>query len=472
MGRVLVPIGIGILVIAALIFYVHSTKTLPPLSAAQTGMASSMRFQYAVYLLSKPKNNPSMLLHNMLVSEFPTLKTVDELPPDPHEMLVVAELHDDVQKHYTPPSIDALRYLGHGLSSEQAEALQQSNSVFVMTFAHPKASVWTALRNADVIVEEISRQMGGIVWDEETREAFSPDAWHQRRLASWTGAIPKISTQTVIHNYQNGRFVRAITLGMSKTGLPDLVVNDFPWSAEVQVDDLINVLAQLMAERGLTEKSSTFRLNLRSLSSPEMRAAEMKSLKDNALAVAYVSLRVGESEEGDPENRLIELTADKYQGEDAQAKQELLFSCLFGTEDSVANVEHSDELLEESRKEKGKLPQLHKAFSAGLKPGEYIELKAPFLTADGGTEWMWVEVTDWHDYGIEGTLENDPANVPGLRAGQIVEIKEEDVFDYLRRHPDQTDEGNTTAPLLEKATTSKHSTDFDASKDKALCAPN
>jgi uncharacterized protein YegJ (DUF2314 family) len=471
--RILLTVGTFIiLVTVALVFHSHSKKTLRPLAAVQVGMASSMRFQYAVYLLSKPKDDPSVLLQAVLAHKFPALKIVDQLSSEPRQMQVVAGVHDDVQERYAPPSIKALKYSGYGLSADQAQSLQKSTSAFVMTFAHPKEYVWTALHNADAIVEEVARQTGGTVWDEETREAFSPDAWHKRRLESWTDPIPEVSTQMVIQSYQKDHFSRAITLGMAKMGLPDLIVNGFPWSYDDQVGDLMNVFAQLMAEGASMDRAATFQLDLRSLAIPEMRAGELKGLKENVLGIAYVSLRVGKWEEGDPKNRLIELTAEKYQGDDVPAKQELLISCLFGTEDSVAYVDHNDELLEESRKEKAKLPQLHKAFSAGLQPGEYIEVKAPFLTIEGGQEWMWVEVTDWHNGKIRGTLDNDPASVPGLRAGQIVAVKEEDVFDYIRHYPDRTTEGNTTAPFLEKVTTSTHPTGFDAEKNEAACTPN
>jgi len=60
-------------------------------------------------------------------------------------------------------------------------------------------------------------------------------------------------------------------------------------------------------------------------------------------------------------------------------------------------VRHNEELLAASARAKAKLPELQKAFTAGLQPGEFIDLKAPFPTPDGGTEWMWVEVTSWKD---------------------------------------------------------------------------
>src|SRR6185437_16903293 len=97
-----------------------------------------------------------------------------------------------------------------------------------------------------------------------------------------------------------------------------------------------------------------------------------------------------------------------------------------------------------------KLPQLRKAFDDGLAPGEFIELKAPFRTPTGGNEWMWVEVTRWRGKTITGTLDNNPAEIPDLKAGQVVQIWQDDVFDYIRRFSDGRIEGNTTGPILKK----------------------
>src|SRR5262249_31001406 len=91
-----------------------------------------------------------------------------------------------------------------------------------------------------------------------------------------------------------------------------------------------------------------------------------------------------------------------------------------------------------------------KAFSEGLKPMEFIDVKAPFQTSNGGREWMWVEITNWDGNKIKGLLENDPSFVPYLRAGQVVEVREEEVFDYIRHYPDKRTEGNTTNEVIRK----------------------
>jgi uncharacterized protein YegJ (DUF2314 family) len=86
-----------------------------------------------------------------------------------------------------------------------------------------------------------------------------------------------------------------------------------------------------------------------------------------------------------------------------------------------------------------------------LAPGEFIQVKSPFDTPDGGREWMWVEVTSWTGDKIKGLLSNEPFNIPDLHAGQVVEVSEADVFDYIRRLPDGTQEGNETSKVMKEA---------------------
>ncbi|HTT34063.1 MAG TPA: DUF2314 domain-containing protein, partial [Methylomirabilota bacterium] len=320
---------------------------------------------------------------------------------------------------------------------------------FILDFAHPKESVWVALHDANELVEEIARETGGLVWDEETREVYSPDAWHKRRIGDWKEGIPNISTQTVIHLYENGEFLRAISLGMTKAGLPDVAVEELPEADGNRVVSLINLFTQSMVEGRTFKQNGDFKLDLRAIQNADLREPQIKTLEPNETGIACLTLREGQHEEGDPRNRIIELTFDRYAGNDKHAKQDAALNWLFGWEDAVRNnVEHTDELLEESRKEKSKLPQLHKDFDAGLPPGEYILVKAPFDTPDGGREWMWVEIRKWKQHAITGVLQNQPDKIPNLHSGQIVEVQEENVFDYIRHYPDGHQDGNTTGDLI------------------------
>lgn len=127
-----------------------------------------------------------------------------------------------------------------------------------------------------------------------------------------------------------------------------------------------------------------------------------------------------------------------------------MLSCFFGAEDSVKAVDHTEELLAASRKARESLPNLRKAFNDGLAPGESILLKAPLSKPDGGHEWMWVGVTRWQGNRIQGLLANDPVAVRDFHAGQLVDIYEKDIFDYIHVLPDKHTEGNATGEIIHK----------------------
>ena len=63
---------------------------------------------------------------------------------------------------------------------------------------------------------------------------------------------------------------------------------------------------------------------------------------------------------------------------------------------------------------------------------------------------MWVEVTSWKGDKIKGLLKNEPYKIPKLHGGQIVDVLEGDIFDYIYRHADGVEEGNETGKLIEK----------------------
>ena len=442
----------SVLLVVVLLLLCSCSKTRPDVFPAGSPMADSIRFQYAIYFLPRAPKDPESVLRDLLARKYSKLRLVKELPSAPGEMLVQARWEKGVQKEYAPPDQEKLRLwgFGKGLSAKQEQDLQRSEEAFILDFAHPKATVWTALRNANELVEEIARETNGLVWDEETRNVFSPDSWHQSRLSTWTSEIPDITTQLTIHVYQEDEYARAITLGMVKAGLPDVVIDRFPWSSDSQMGNVINVFAQSMVEGAVFPKSGKLKLNIGEIKNAALREKELKAIKPPGTSRACLSLKVGTWEEGDPKNRLLRLGFDEYPGPDIHAQQDTMINTLFGSSDSVHHVRHNQELLEASRKARAKLPELHKAFNEGLAPGEYIEVKAPFPTPNGDTEWMWVEVAKWKEGHIKGLLANDPFEIPNLHAGQVVEVKEEDIFDYIHQYADKHREGNTTGDILHK----------------------
>jgi uncharacterized protein YegJ (DUF2314 family) len=377
-------------------------------------------------------------------------KLVSEPPRTLAKPVTTAHLIKDVADRYPAPDLKALQYFGRGLSRQQALALQKSEQALVMDFGHSKAHVWSGLKAATEIVETVARETNGLIWDDETREIFTPDEWHKRRVVAWSGTIPDVTVHTTIHVYNSGEYVRAITLGMAKFGLPDVVVQNFSWSLNQNMGHLVNAFSQSMAEGSQIATAGEYELNFRTIKDRGMRDAYVKSLKPNAKAVAHLVLMQGAPEEGDPRNRLVEIAFDKYPGVDVHARQDAMLSSLFGWEDAIKRIQHNEELTVASKQARAKLPALRKAFTEGLAPGEYIQVKAPFATPSNATEWMWVEIIEWKGSKIKGVLKNEPFDIPSLHGGQIVQVREEDVFDYLRRYPNGKEEGNETTKVILK----------------------
>jgi uncharacterized protein YegJ (DUF2314 family) len=409
-------------------------------------------FQFAIYYLPKPAKDPLVELESLLDGSFKSVEKVDELPTKPMSRMLSAWLRKDVQEAYIPPDKELLRFSGKGMSADEADALQTSSEALVLNFAHPKSEVWTGLRDACALVYSLAEKTGGLIWDEETRQVFGRSAWKEARIDQSTDAAPDISRHITIHAYQGDNNVRAITLGMSKFGLPDVVIDNFSWSHGRNVGHLINVFAQTMAEGAVVPDSGAFDLDIHAIKNAEVRDLHMSSLEKNATGKAALSLSVGKWEEGDPVNRLIEIKFDRAPGPDDHAKRDHVLARFFGWEDAVTGTKHTEEIEAASRRARAKLPALRDDFNRGLAPGEFVQVKAPFATPDGGREWMWVEVIKWDKDKISGLLKNEPFNIPGLHAGQIVEVSESDIFDYIRNHADGTSEGNETGALIQKQT--------------------
>jgi hypothetical protein len=103
-----------------------SKKPAQKSTPANSPMAESIRFQYAVYMLPIHAKNPSFLLRNALVNKYVDLKQVDEAPKEPRGMFVSAHLQKTMQRDYPPPNMESLVYSGSGISRQQAQVLQKS----------------------------------------------------------------------------------------------------------------------------------------------------------------------------------------------------------------------------------------------------------------------------------------------------------------------------------------------------------
>jgi uncharacterized protein YegJ (DUF2314 family) len=431
-----------------------AAKPVPgaPVPAGSPLKTGPIHFQFAIYYAKAPATDPMAALRGALGKSGGSPKLLASMPTPSSVSAPVVFANwntTTVLKEYRAPDMESLQRFGRGISREQAEALQKADKALILDFAHPSQLSSAAMQKALQVTLQVARDTDGLLWDEETREVFSPDEWQKRRIDSWANGLPDVSQHMTIHAYRNGDLVRAISLGMGKFGLPDVVVSDFSWSDNRSMGNLLNAFSQAMVEGITLTQPGQFDMDLRALKHAAARDPMLKGMKPNAAAVARLSLVNGTWESGDPQNRLYEIRFDRYKGPDRYAQQTAMLVSVFGAdEDRVTRLKHNDELLAASKAANAQLPKLRDAFAKGLQPGEYILVKAPFTTRGGGNEWMWVEVARWNGDAIEGLLKNEPVDVPELHAGQMVKVSQAKVFDYMRRYPDGRQEGNETSKII------------------------
>jgi uncharacterized protein YegJ (DUF2314 family) len=360
-----------------------------------------------------------------------TVRTTPEPSENGPSVLVFAPPIADL----APPNERQLTYFGRGLDDSQIPIAATSKGVLMMAWVLDDDPKLARLRNADALAHELATKQAGFVWDEITRELYTPQRWKEKRIDGWQGDLPDVQNHIVIHYYEtDGGRHRAITLGMVKFGLPDLVFDDAPLREEREAGTLIDVVAQALVE-GASVEHGELAVDLDALKHPAARArvGKAKAKGQDAKRKVRVQLVPVEREEGDPENRLVALRFPTYPGATDAERQAAALDSIFGSVPDSTVMESSDdpELAAVKKKVQARLPALATAFAKGLPLGQRISVKAPFDTKDGKREWMWVSVSEWKGNVIGGSLDNAPEIVMTLRLGSKVQVKQADVADYV-----------------------------------------
>lgn len=405
-----------------------------------------MFFEYAVYYTPDSSMRKSDVIQ-LVQKNYSDLQIIDSFPKPENVkdvQLMIKEI-ENVKEDFTAPSIEYLKHSSNGLTDNQKEILQTSDFVLLLDFMCNEDKLLSTFKNANKLTEELIINENDIIWDSETRECFTRKYWHENRLID--GNTINISKHITIHLYQNNDYCRAITLGMLKFGLPDICIENLSCSSNNSVASLINLTAQTIFEKKIIDKKGKLQIDIEALLNPELKEELLNSLENNAERKAEINIMQGTWDEGDPENRIIEIGFPKN---NPQIKQGELISKVFGSKDEVTYLSHDDEILAASEKAKEKIPELYAKFSQGLPLGTHLLIKFPFTNIVGEKEWMWVEIVKWNNKTIHGLLQNDPQIVKTLKAGQEVTKNIEDMFDYILYHPDGTKEGNETGKIISR----------------------
>ena len=413
--------------------------------------------EFALYRQST-KELTTTEVSSYIIKNSTSLELANSFDPSDGEIVFSSKIINNIHDEYAPPSGDSLRYFGKGFSIEQGELLNKSNQAIVVSLAFPTEKALLANKQATRLLLSMAKNYGGFIWDEDTREIFTRDAWNELRVQPWNDTWPNISNHIATHAYQpNDLFARAVTLGMVKFGLPDITINNFSWSMNNQIGNFINLLAQNLLEGYELNSKGELTLSIASLKNTNAKEYLSSLVFENSVTEILVKVTPSSGEEGDPDNRIIEVVFEDHPGENLQEKQERLLDSVFGWKESISLVQHNAAILDASNRAKAKLSKLQIEFTKGLEPGGHISLKAPFKTPDDNNEYMWIDVIDWRNSHISGLLKNEPFNIPELKGGSTVSIDQSLVFDYIRYYGDGRSEGNETGELIMKYQTQTRS---------------
>ncbi|MDI9310122.1 MAG: DUF2314 domain-containing protein [Limnohabitans sp.] len=345
------------------------------------------------------------------------------------------------------PNQEYLKYSSEGLSDIQKNELNKTNQIILFNFYFPKEKLYKSYQIANEFIDKITLNRNVVLYDLETRLYYDKNFWKQKTALK--SEIINIIKHINIHVYQNeNEFCRAITLGMHKFGLPDICINNISCSQIESVENLINLTAQTLYEKKEIEKNGQLELDIDIINSVELKESLLSFIYENAEKKAVIDIVEGKLEEGDPDNRLIEISFPKI---DTQIFQKKIFTKLFGFNDNIQFVKHNELIKKESQKAKDKLPELYKKFKQGLPTNSSLHMKFQFTDDQGNSEYMWVEIIKWEKLdAITGILNNTPYVLKNVKAGQKITKKSNEMFDYILYNPDGTQEGNETEKLLEK----------------------
>ena len=349
-----------------------------------------------------------------------------------------------------PPDRTVVEEVGRGLSSKDIDRLQTVSRTLFLGFEGKVDPGRTALKASQELVLRLAREAGGFVFDAESAELFTVDAFESRRVKGWKGPVPVARDQIVVSQSVGAHppLLRLVTLGMVKLGLPDLVIED---ASDAKVaSGLINLAAQRLVEGVRPDREGNLVLDVDAIANPEVKATTAVNFSEGARHRSTVLAVKGHRQEDDPENSLLEFW---FGGTDvAQREMVRAYGEIWGASDSVVRLRHDSELQAVSAKaRKHVLEVLKPRFADGKQTTEKLLVKVPFRRPTGGNEWMWMMVLRWEGSTVKGILANDGFDLPALKAGMRVEADESRIFDYILEHADGSREGNETAPLLMRA---------------------
>lgn len=133
---------------------------------------------------------------------------------------------------------------GRGLTPAVKTALPRAKRVSVIDASIPTGG--TSVLDVARVMHTFALLTGGVLWDEETQEYFSTEAWKTRRLDTWEKGVPHASFNITIFSDAADKGLR--TAGLKHFGLPELKMVQVPAESEDTALALLQAAAQIAVE--------------------------------------------------------------------------------------------------------------------------------------------------------------------------------------------------------------------------------
>jgi len=418
-------------------------------------LGQAFRFRFAIYTKLPPKLDVGRELRTALAGTgfgVAPEPAGEGLPPSPTSVFFAQPNIEE----FALPDGDSLEHFVSDMTDAEMRQLSECRAVSIFEVAGAANRTHEDYRKALMLAEKLATKLAGFIWDDETRTAHTVRGWAARR-DGWQGQLPDVTRHVSIHSYRDGELMRLVSLGMVKLGLPDVAVNHVSSTQTSNMGNLLNLIMQRLVEGESIDQQGRFHASIDALQLSSIKQQLLEDLVQGAKRELVVSLAPSPPAEGDADNRLLLLV---FPGDpkSLQERHSQAIGTLFGAQDGIAYVEHDAALLAASERARKKLRSLKANYAESPPYGEVLLVKAPFITPAGGNEWMWVEVVRWKGDTIDGILKNDAYEIPDLKDGARVQVKDEKLFDYILTRRDGSHEGNETGRLLEQRMKKRSST--------------
>ncbi len=288
--------------------------------------------------------------------------------------------------------------------------------------------------------------MSGYIYDVNAKMVFTADAYAGTLYAPSTFDIRQhVLVQK--YAYEPGRF-RVVSLGMAKFGCPEVEVRDFAADSSLVIERLAYAVAARLAAARLGQASpppfpKELVLEPSYIQGGFARPAAAAVTPAGPKAIR-VGLERGKQDQGDPQENVVRLVPPgDFHGNMEQWSTELA-GRLMGFAEKVDYLPTEAAPPAVVRKVQESLPAALEKFQAARGGGAVLFVKFACRLEGKGVEYLWMQVDNWIQPAIEGTLISEPYLAKNLSAGSRLKIRREDVVDWFTRDAAGKTEGNFT----------------------------